>query len=447
MPAHNLGARSATPGTRRPWPARHGSGALAPDPMDIGPTRRTQRSPSPGRHATQFQPAGPLTANEWSDQVEWLQRQLTTLSRTISDHAHLLGQLTSVTLPAADTKIDKLAGLIDQRITALEQRVNHGGSLVTARLDSLAAEIQRIMGHQSPAASRAPSPSPGVPPSATAEHFPLGTPPRHSDAHPGGFPIGGQAHVGVDPQSAPWGGMHHQSGNDFAGHDFGVNSSPSIGGSPVPNNNNGVNSHGVVGNSHGVAGNQFGTFGPSNAGPAFGNTGGGSGPHIHHGQCSNGAYHHRAANDAYHHHEYLPKWTQPPTTPMWNSFPNSEWRIGKKGIGELPVFDGNHEKYSHWKNKLSDFCAETNPYWKFVLKHSQEHPTVLDYHTLSQMRYGQFNGWDLSLDLWAFISKRLGITLYEKRAQLAGNMDGNGFELWRALYNEYEGGDEFVKLI
>ena len=25
-------------------------------------------------------------------------------------------------------------------------------------------------------------------------------------------------------------------------------------------------------------------------------------------------------------------------------------------------------------------------------------------------------------------------------------MDGNGLELWRALYNEYEGGDEFVKL-
>ena len=44
------------------------------------------------------------------------------------------------------------------------------------------------------------------------------------------------------------------------------------------------------------------------------------------------------------------------------------------------------------------------------------------------------------------MSKRLGIGLYEKRVQLAGGMDGNGLELWRALLNEYEGGDEFVKL-
>ena len=43
------------------------------------------------------------------------------------------------------------------------------------------------------------------------------------------------------------------------------------------------------------------------------------------------------------------------------------------------------------------------------------------------------------------MSKRLGIGLYQKRVQLAGGMDGNGLELWRALFNEYEGGDEFVK--
>ena len=112
LPHGWLGQRSTTPGTRRPWPARHGSGAMAPDPMDIGPTRRTQRSPSPGRHSTRYQPGGPLTANEWSDQVEWLQRQLTSQHKTVADHAHLLGQLTTTTLPAANVKIDNLAASV-----------------------------------------------------------------------------------------------------------------------------------------------------------------------------------------------------------------------------------------------------------------------------------------------------------------------------------------------
>ena len=65
---------------------------------------------------------------------------------------------------------------------------------------------------------------------------------------------------------------------------------------------------------------------------------------------------------------------------------------------------------------------------------------------LSATKYGDKTGWDLSLDLWNLLSKRLGISLYKKRVQLANGVEGNGLELWRRLFADYEGGDEFTQL-
>ena len=62
------------------------------------------------------------------------------------------------------------------------------------------------------------------------------------------------------------------------------------------------------------------------------------------------------------------------------------------------------------------------------------------------MQFGRFTGWDIALDLWSFVSKRLGLTLYEKRVQLAYGTEGNGVGLWRRLFCDYEGGDIVVQL-
>ena len=45
-----------------------------------------------------------------------------------------------------------------------------------------------------------------------------------------------------------------------------------------------------------------------------------------------------------------------------------------------------------------------------------------------------------------FISLKLDIGLYEKRVSMAGDCEGNGFELWRQLFVQFEGGDEVMKL-
>lgn len=151
-------------------------------------------------------------------------------------------------------------------------------------------------------------------------------------------------------------------------------------------------------------------------------------------------------NHATHRQHRTPNYSNHVHAPMWTSQPNDDFKISRKQISDLPMFDGDFSKYSHWKNKLSDHCADTNYYWRAILKHIQEANGTIDYHQLVRVHYGKSTGWDLSLELWNFISKRIGQTIYDTRVQLANGVDGNGFELWRALFVQFEGGDEFVKL-
>ena len=69
---------------------QYGSGAGSV-PMDTGYRRRQPRSPSPERD--ELRPGGPIMRGEWSDQIEWLRRQITTLNSTVADHAHAIAKL------------------------------------------------------------------------------------------------------------------------------------------------------------------------------------------------------------------------------------------------------------------------------------------------------------------------------------------------------------------
>ena len=54
--------------------------------------------------------------------------------------------------------------------------------------------------------------------------------------------------------------------------------------------------------------------------------------------------------------------------------------------------------------------------------------------------------WDLATDLETFIIKYVSEGLYGKRYKWTKGEEGNGFELFRALFKEYEGGHALVKL-
>ena len=96
--------------------------------------------------------------------------------------------------------------------------------------------------------------------------------------------------------------------------------------------------------------------------------------------------------------------------------------------------------------KLTDHIATDNEHWRNLLFHVQKSDNApITYVTLSNLRFGKLTGWDLSLDLWNFVSKRFGTNIYERRKKWVNGEEGNGFELWRRLFVEYEGGDEVVQ--
>ena len=368
--------------------------------MDTGFQRRRARTPSPGRR--DHQPGGPVTASEWSDQIEWLQRQLTGLNRTVNDHAHLIGKM--------KTELETTIPAIVQRISNLETSVNKrfedGSIAINRKIDTIQAELRSFAVHmQSP--PKPPDPPPGMG-HHTAENFNVASPTERRPAdNPYAMPgvdiwqnLGpGHVPTGAAPTTPPPVNRNMNTG-DFGFDDVSLSSH---GGPP-----NGLQSH-----PPNVR------FERPTASP------------------NSGATHRQFRQPSYSQHVHAP---------MWNSVPNDDFKISRKQISDLPIFDGDYAKYSHWKNKLTDHCADTNVYWRAILKHVQEATGVIDYYQLVRVRYGNSTGWDLALDMWSFISKRVGQTIYDKRVQLANGVDGNGFELWRALFAQYEGGDEFVKL-
>ena len=52
----------------------------------------------------------------------------------------------------------------------------------------------------------------------------------------------------------------------------------------------------------------------------------------------------------------------------------------------------------------------------------------------------------LSSDLWSFLLRWLGPKLYPRRTRISLDVEGNGFELWRKLFSEYEGSDELINM-
>ena len=377
--------------------------------METGFRRRKPRSPSPGRG--DFQPGGPLTRGEWSDQIEWLQRQITVLNKTVTDHAHVIGKL--------KTELEHTVPAVVQRIDALETSVNErfktGSDTISRKHDVLQSELRAFAAHLQQQPPRVPDLPPGMDADAqqrTAQ-FNVSTPARPAAAptNDNPFQMPGVQIWGNHAQAGEQRGAPQTPVNHNCNVDFGVASVS-------------------LSSDGGCVNNTFDTTRHP--------------PNVHFGRPNVG--HNGGQSHAAHRQFRTPTYSQPVHAPLWNSIPNNDFGISKKNIGDLPMFDGEYDRYSHWKNKLSDHCADTNAYWRAILKHIQEANGPIDYNVLAHTRYGNSTGWDLALDLWNFVSKRIGQTIYEKRNQLANGVEGNGFELWRALFVQFEGGDEFVKL-
>ena len=415
---------------------RHGSGASA---SRTGPSSarrgRGQRTPSPARRS--FMPGGPVTASEWDDVVQHLQGQIYKLNKSLADHAHAIGVLKSElengSIPTIVQRIQTLENSVDSRFAGVDTRFIDGGNKVDQRFNSMKEgfEVLRAEIRSFAAGLNHPPVAPNLPPGVVPENFNVANPAPVHSGNPWAHIIGNNAgpkagahpqfaspHVGSQPAAAPMGQQRN---------DFGVASPISSYGMGTGGATAGVGAGVGFGNGGHVVGNsvvnhppnvRFGASGVDNSG----------------GQWA--SQHHRQFQRSY----------STIHAPMWNSYDNTDYQISKKFVNDLPMFNGDHSKYSHWKNKLTDHCCDTNPYWRALLKICQETGHVIEYAPLANSQYGRFSGWDLSLDLWNFASKRLGQDIYDKRLQLAHGVEGNSFELWRALFVEYEGSDEYIAL-
>ena len=131
------------------------------------------------------------------------------------------------------------------------------------------------------------------------------------------------------------------------------------------------------------------------------------------------------------------------------AFAAREWNLSDKKVSKaLNLFDGHAQNYRNWSDRIKDHCKEINSGYGRIFQFIENNKTriysrdlgmgnvdgaVVDFHWLSQ-------------HLWVFIGNHINNDLHGRRLSLTQNEQDNGFELWRSLFIENEGGAEQVAL-
>ena len=111
-------------------------------------------------------------------------------------------------------------------------------------------------------------------------------------------------------------------------------------------------------------------------------------------------------------------------------------------------FDGKADNYRNWASRVKDHLLSTNLNWGSVLEVIEKERVPLTkarLQTIAGIDDAPMDMVKVSQLLWAFLGNHcLKNSIYERRLQLTSGEDNNGFELWRALFQENEGGAEQV---
>ena len=120
--------------------------------------------------------------------------------------------------------------------------------------------------------------------------------------------------------------------------------------------------------------------------------------------------------------------------------------ICRKKNDALKKFTGNLGDYQIWRERIVDHLCRGNRSWRKLLDSLQTCSMPITRSWLLEQSEAGYNGWELSEMLEGFLVDHLSDSLYRRRKQLSGGMLGNGFEMWRWLYNEFQGGSDAVNL-
>ena len=134
-----------------------------------------------------------------------------------------------------------------------------------------------------------------------------------------------------------------------------------------------------------------------------------------------------------------------PGVGAWDGGKNSIFEPSRKENKLLFVFTQDAKDFKLWRNRIMDHFCRSTQLWRWILEYVKKGPSMFHEKWLRNTNVAGVNAWDLSTILEAFLVDWFPKSMYNRRTQLAGGEFGNGFEMWRRLYIEYQGGSEAVE--
>ena len=117
----------------------------------------------------------------------------------------------------------------------------------------------------------------------------------------------------------------------------------------------------------------------------------------------------------------------------------------RKDNKNLFTFTQDAKDYQNWRNRMIDhFCRSTQK-WRQVLEYVQTGNTAITKSWLLVNNIEGINAWDLSTMVESFLVDYFPRSMYNRRVQLSGGEMGNGFEMWRRLFIDFQGGSTAVE--
>lgn len=117
----------------------------------------------------------------------------------------------------------------------------------------------------------------------------------------------------------------------------------------------------------------------------------------------------------------------------------------RKENKNLFTFTQDAKDFQLWRNRMVDhFCRSTQK-WRQTFEYIQTGTTMISKAWLRNNNIEGINAWDLATMVESFLVDDFPRSMYNRRVQLAGGEMGNGFEMWRRLYIDYQGGSTAVE--
>ena len=112
---------------------------------------------------------------------------------------------------------------------------------------------------------------------------------------------------------------------------------------------------------------------------------------------------------------------------------SKSWEISRKGCEKLPELKdvkSDPEGYKLWRQKIADHCSTHSGQWGDLLRYCRKRAFPIKPEELQQYKVGDDDLWELSKDLWNFLSNYIDKGLYQRRSTLA-YQEGHGLRLWQ----------------